>query len=170
MDFETLLHKLRRFPPLSKSLTIIALDPGETTGWCEVQVNDPSYPQQSVRFLEVGQKDTPTVAKFVDAFDILIMGADIVICEDYKVYGWLSKQHSWASLHTPKCVGVAEALCHIHQNPFVLQMAVQAKPFCTDEKLEEWGFYKKGQRHARDSIRHACHYLLFDPDMLKRFS
>jgi hypothetical protein len=44
-------------------------------------------------------------------------------------------------------------------------MAHQAKGFVTDEKLKAWGFYQKGVRHARDSIRHACYFLLFDKSL-----
>lgn len=43
----------------------------------------------------------------------------------------------------------------------IKQMAVTAKNFCTDDKLKQWGFWQAGQKHARDSIRHGCYFLLF---------
>jgi hypothetical protein len=33
-----------------------------------------------------------------------------------------------------------------------------AKTFATDDKLEAWGFWKRGQKHARDAIRHAVYW------------
>jgi hypothetical protein len=42
-----------------------------------------------------------------------------------------------------------------------MQTAQQAKNFVTDELLQHWGFYERGQRHSRDSMRHALYFLLF---------
>ena len=28
-------------------------------------------------------------------------------------------------------------------------------------KLKKWNMYRKGERHARDAIRHGAHFLLF---------
>ena len=87
-----------------------------------------------------------------------------VVMEDYKVYGWKTDQHAWAALHTPKFIGSIVALCYIHQIPYHMQMAQQAKGFCSDEKLEGWGYYDRGMRHARDAVRHGCYYTLFNEE------
>ncbi len=85
-----------------------------------------------------------------------------VVMEDYKVYGWKTEQHTWAELHTPKLIGAFIAVCVMSGLTYSLQMAVQAKQFCTDDKLEGWGLYKSGMRHARDAIRHGVYFTLFD--------
>lgn len=86
----------------------------------------------------------------------------LVVFEDYKVYGWKTDQHAWSGLHTPRLIGALETLLGVvHGIPFHKQMAHVAKGFCTDEKLTQWGYYAKGQRHARDAVRHACYYILF---------
>jgi hypothetical protein len=86
---------------------------------------------------------------------------DAVVMEDYKVYSWKTKDHAFAGLHTPRLIGALELVCFDLGIPLYKQMAVQAKGFCTDDKLQAWGLWQEGMRHARDAIRHALYYLLF---------
>jgi hypothetical protein len=165
-EFEKLLSKLGRTPQHWES--ILALDPGETTGWATCRIRPQETPTLDFLF---GQLDTSTIKLAVQALEGMIEDADLVICEDYRVYSWKSDQHKWANLHTPKLVGAIQTLCWIHsrQEP-VMQMAIEAKDFCTDDKLQDWGLYSKGGRHARDAIRHLCSYLLFSKDFPKNSS
>ena len=87
-----------------------------------------------------------------------------MVCENYRVYGWLVQQHSWAELHTPKLIGAIACLAYISNTPIHYQMASEGKGWVTDTKLKEWNMYNAGQKHARDAIRHACYYLLFGKD------
>lgn len=41
-----------------------------------------------------------------------------------------------------------------------MQGAGIVKTFCNDEKLKGWGFWKVGERHARDAIRHGAYFLI----------
>jgi len=133
---------------------IAAIDPGETTGLCCFR----GHTLDDVR-----QITTKNVAN--GAWDIRQWlhdrQPDMVVMEDYRVYSWKAKDHAWQALHTPKLIGALEYICMIDEFPLHLQMAQQAKGFCTDQKLKIWEVYNTG-RHARDAIRHAIYYLLFE--------
>jgi hypothetical protein len=153
--------------------TLVCLDPGETTGMAVFRGPD-------FRLLLCGQLDTAELGRGVEALQELlrsVLGAQTsgveagaetgsprtyVVIEDYKVYGWKTEQHTWAELHTPKLIGAFVTLCIMYNLPYSMQMAVQAKQFCTDDKLKAWGLYKPGLRHARDAIRHGIYFTLFD--------
>lgn len=144
------VEKSQAEPPV-----IVGIDPGETSGLCVFQGSE---------MIDASQIHGKTV---VEAFTgirhyMSTVEADFVVMEDYRVYGWKTDDHAWASLFTPKLIGALE--CHIHdrQIPLVLQMAQIGKGFCTDSKLQDWGFYQRAQRHSRDAIRHVCYYLLFE--------
>lgn len=136
-------------------LNLIALDPGETTGYALFEQG-----------ILVEQEQLPTHTIF-SGIDILrhkfeTEKPDIVIYEDFRIYDWKAASLSWNTLHTPRLIGGIQTLCHLNNIPMFTQMAQQPKMFCTDQKLEQWGYYKKGQRHARDAVRHGCYYLLFN--------
>ena len=178
MDFPTFLSKVRPAgfvpPPI-----LLALDPGETTGYALFIHGE---------LKEVRQLKTKTVKEFATLFQNIDRYATLdpnlpdpcsfiadgprysrptmVVYEDYKVYSWKADAHAWASLHTPKAIGALQCLATLYDIPLYTQMAQQAKGFCTDVKLQEWGYYKPGLKHARDAIRHGCFYLLhnFVPD------
>lgn len=157
-------------PPLSKlsklprGKIVLAFDPGHTTG---VAVMVDGVLRHS------GQLETgPEALMNGDAFRILSATLDqafrvggggdrsyakglLVAIEDYRVYSGKLHEHEWAELHTAKLIGVLLAVCQASLIPVVMAMASEAKGFVTDEKLEAWGLWVKGQKHARDAIRHA---------------
>jgi len=156
LSFGDLLAKLQPnfFPGV-----LICLDPGETTGYAVFRKG---------QLLDMGQLATKTIPEGARAINGLfdtyrsgVMPLHIVM-EDYRIYGWKTEEHTWAGLHTPKLIGGVITICTLGSIGYTLQMAQQAKGFCTDEKLQTWDFYIKGQKHARDAIRHGAYYLLFD--------
>lgn len=160
MDFPQFLHASRKAQTgWTPYPTIIGLDPGETTGFCILLDG---------HLVEAGQLATETVKLGIPLIHAKLKGLGafkqpaIVVYEDYRVYAWKTDQHTWATLHTPQMLGVIESLAYIEGLKTKSQMAQQPKQFCTDAKLKEWGYYRKGERHARDAIRHACYYLLFN--------
>jgi hypothetical protein len=82
--------------------------------------------------------------------------------EDYRVYSWKAENHAWSQVHTIKVVGLCELIAAANRLPFRMRIAQHAKILATDQRLQTWGFWQKGQRHARDAIRHGCLYIL-DP-------
>lgn len=165
LSFSELAGKLK---PKHFKGTLVCFDPGETTGLAIFRNGNLD---------ETTQLITKTVAQGTEAVNDLFYtlkgaigmhwdaGHNVrVVMEDYKVYGWKTDQHAWSSLHTPKFIGAIEALCYIHNIPYHMQMAQQAKGFCTDDKLKAWDYYDTGMRHARDAVRHGAYYTLFNSE------
>lgn len=159
-DFAYRVKDATPFPGL-----ILAFDPGETTGFCamyDFKIRElcqiPTGPTLSVR------ECYENLEKAMDrhAPDDSEYEAQAAI-EDYKVYDWKAEDHSWSQVHTIKVVGLIQLLCGQWVLPFKMRMAALAKGFVTDEKLKMWDLYEPtvGQKHARDSLRHACYHALW---------
>lgn len=144
----------------SSKVKVLALDPGETTGACVF--HGPKLHDSCQ--LPTGLMPTAaiTVRTYIQGNHHRDFGPiDAVVMESYRVYSWKSKDHSWAGLHTPRLIGAIELICFDLGIPLYQQSAQQGKGFVTDDKLQDWGLWQEGQRHARDAIRHAVYYLLF---------
>ena len=144
---------------------ILALDPGETTGVARFHYNKTS----EIWHMYPSQLATPDIPSFIQLMQSQLdqYNPAIIVMEDYRVYSWKTKDHAWSDLHTPKIVAAMEVLCLQQNIPLHKQMAQQAKGFCTNDKLKQWGFYQPGQRHAVDAIRHGCYFLLFNSHKIK---
>ncbi len=156
-EFAEGVRKSRKLPPdVFQGVTVLALDPGVTTGYA-VLSND--------ELADYGQHkndDVALAARFIDEL-MVKWEPRVVVVEDYRVYSWKQKQHAWSDLHTARLIGAIELVVQLRPMNIALVKypASSAKGFCTDERLMEWGYYQKGLRHARDAIRHACYYALF---------
>lgn len=154
--FRMAVNKAKKVVPFKGRL--LALDPGETTGWSMF-----SATAEKVSLTEQGQICTWPQKDMVENLTKLIdhHQPDLIVHEVYAVYEWKADSHSWSQVPTLHVIGCLETLCHQKGIPYLWQTAQIAKNFCTDDRLKEWGFYIKGQRHARDSIRHGTYYLMF---------
>lgn len=154
MNFEQFLAKINPVEPLP---LLIALDPGETTGYAVYQ---------NGKLIDAGQLPTSYIIQGIQSLEPLLDKyldqKPYCVFENYRIYSWKTETHTWAELHTPQMLGVIETLCYVRGIKCSRQMAQQAKQFCTDDKLKMWGYYKPGLKHARDAIRHGCYYLLFN--------
>lgn len=137
---------------------ILAFDPGETTGFC-CMVTD----KENLKIDLVGQIKTWPMEEAVKNFtDIIVkMQPDKVVFESYQVYEWKAEDHSWSQIPTVQVIGCLQTILIQMSIPYTTQTAQVAKQFCNDDKLESWGYWFKGIRHARDAVRHACYFLLF---------
>lgn len=131
---------------------LVALDPGETTGYAEFCSGHLTY-QEELR--------TPNIPTATGCLEVIIIGANAVVVENYQVYKWRMKQHVGDTLHTPRLIGCIETLCALQDIRPTKQLAQNVKGFVSDEKLKAWDMYIKGKPHARDAIRHGIFYLLF---------
>jgi hypothetical protein len=157
-NYEPLLVAAAKAGSAKRGIQIYALDPGETTGRCRL-----GY--ASDFDLDLDQIATPDVVTGYHAIraDILSREArpDAMVCEDYKVYGHKADDHKWAHLHTAQLIGAIKVIADELNIPLYFAMAQEAKVFVTDEKLQGWGCYIRGMRHARDAQRHAILHQLF---------
>jgi len=139
-------------PLYTKSL--LSFDPGQTTGWAYFE-GDALVKQGQAKTKDL-EEGIVNLTKMIDTLD-----PQEIVLEDYRIYSWKAKEHSFSELHTPKLIGSIYAIAHARGIPVTKQPAHLAKRFCTDKKLQLWKLYAPGQRHARDAVRHACFYILF---------
>jgi hypothetical protein len=145
---------------------VLGIDPGETTGICLMygskillseQLNTKNLSDCPLIITELLQQ----ASHFAENFDKT--GIEIA-CEDYRVYAGKSDAHKMGNLHTAKLIGIILALCWIKQIPIKLRMAGIAKGFVTDAMLHNWEMYNRGNRHARDAMRHAIYHQVYGFD------
>ena len=159
IDFNELYLKRTKASDKQKSYVILALDPGNTTGFCIFDITDgvprlKDYGQITTVKDDIIQWDSLT--KFFDEHFFNIM-----VCENYRIYQQKLERHSFSPVLTLRLIGGIEYYASIHEVPIHYQMASQAKAFVTDEKLRHWEFYQEGMKHCRDAIRHAIYFMLF---------
>ncbi len=158
MDFYELATTIRaqkNLPEIPPHYNTLCFDPGHTTGWAHYQ---------GFTLGKSGEIDTDDITKATMEVELLIseFAPDMIVIEDYRVYKWRAKHHAGSDMLTTRVIGCIETLAIMSQYPHVIkQPAHIAKGFCSDKKLREWGFYRKGEKHARDAIRHGAFYLLF---------
>ena len=159
VSFLDFYSRVKDRPPVHRlPINILALDPGETSGVAQmIREGDDSLT------ISQFQKNTSIIEWGVDAFDSLISfyTPSFVIIEDYRIYSWRTKEHTWASLHTPRLIGVVECLCRLKRIPLIKQSAQVGKAFVTDARLKEWNLYKVANPHSNDATRHLLQFLLF---------
>jgi Holliday junction resolvasome RuvABC endonuclease subunit len=144
---------------------LLALDPGETTGWSvwDSHNNATHYEMVECGQLETWDKTNNTINPCVTNFPKLLthFEPDEVVYESYRVYEWKAESHSWSDVPTLRIIGSMETRIIDANLPYCHQTAQVAKKFVTDDLLKSFGFYQRGQRHSRDSMRHALYYILF---------
>lgn len=83
-----------------------------------------------------------------------------VVIEDYRIYSFKADDHKFSNVFTVKVLTTYELISMLVGLSVKLTLAHAVKAFCTDDKLRSWGYWPKGQRHARDAIRHGAYYIL----------
>lgn len=154
LSFNDLLSRIRGDKKIPERL--LCLDPGKTTGWCLFEQG------KLTRWGQVPEcydDKNIHVSGLTDLFEEI--NPDFILYEDYRVYSNKLDRHAFSPVMTVRLLGVIEAFCQMREISAHKQMATTAKNFCTDAKLEQWGFWQTGMRHARDAIRHGCYFLLF---------
>lgn len=154
-----IVHQRDWLPENRFSGSVLAFDPGETTGVCHAFIgpNDTTVIQAQEQI-----KSWP-LDWAVKGFEQILskVRPNLVVFERYGVYSWKTESHTNSDIPTLQVIGCLKTLCIQHNIPHIQQTAQIAKQFITDDKLQRWGFDPKGKRHARDATRHALYFLLF---------
>ena len=131
--------------------TLVAVDPGETIGYAIFQHG------KVVACGEHKCDNFTQACEFIDELGLYNFSNEPtnLVIENYQVYSWRAKEHSWSTMFTSRVIGAIELQCWFLDWPIWKQTAQNAKKFMTDERLKEWGMWEKGKRHARDAIRHG---------------
>ena len=153
------LAQANKVPPLDRLVRIrprgewLSVDPGEHIGlalWHGVHLTQAAM-------LHEGHQEN------LAALDRLFVQHNFttVIIESYHIYNSHLKQHTWSNVPTLRVIGALELLCVASQVHYYFQSAAMGKGFCTDTKLNAWGFGRFRSVHTRDAIRHGCQYMIF---------
>ncbi len=141
--------------------TVLALDPGETTGVAEFDGDN------KIRVYQKVTKDLGLSYEWLEAklerFDGLLPNPQFnhLRYEDYRVYAWKAEDHAWSPVHTIQWIGAIKVAAHVTQTPNSCLMAANVKKFWTDDKLNMFDLNPKGLKHGRDALRHLLYYLCF---------
>lgn len=154
--FNELIQKSRAPDQIFKG-KLLALDPGETTGW--------AFFDTTVNPFNRGTEQISTwpIQEAVENLSFLVtkLEPDFVVFESYNIYSWKSDNHKQSNVPTIQVIGTLQTLLVQRNIPWTTQNAQTAKGFVTDDKLKSWGYYERGKKHGRDACRHACYWLLF---------
>lgn len=139
--------------------TLLALDPGETTGYAFFEFVHGQAPV----LVEYGQLKTKTPEAADEEYDKLFsrVQPEHVVLENYRVYGHKAQMHANNEMITSQNIGILKVIISKRKLNYDMQMASQAKGFCDDDKLRAWGVWHRGAKHARDATRHGIYWGLF---------
>lgn len=145
--------------------TVVAIDPGGTTGWSVIMVHPDSLIEEDTSILGnmehfvQGQATGHEHAQEKELLELLEAWPDAaVVIEDFI----LRKQLRDRALLSPvRITEVLDFWCWMEQRRTFKQQPSAAKGAVTDERLKAWGLYIRegGEEHARDATRHGIHFL-----------
>ena len=146
-------------PPFEKFIknpfpgVLLTLDPGQTTGYAI---------WYDSKFIGCGQANTSTIKGSILGFTTWITSTvkpNAIVMEEYRVYAHKTEDHAQNDMHTSRLIGAMEYYCALKDIPYRVQGAGIVKNWATDDKLKVWDMWIKGERHARDAIRHGIYFL-----------
>lgn len=151
--------------------TVLAFDPGETTGWCVMRVRDdqltteaPRVPLEKALWFDTGQipciDENRGVSDMLDLWNNFQPG--IVVHEDFIVD--MNKidqaRHTLSPVRVMAKFEFGAFLQGLPYQTIVLQNRSPVKTTCTDDRLKRWNLYDRNSGpHARDAVRHAFYFL-----------
>ena len=142
--------------------TILAFDPGGTTGVCDITFDSSGGRNCQLYQLGPGEHHlqlSQLIKGYVYNVDRLF-----IVCERFEY-----RAHSKAGLRldSREYIGVIKQTAQELSLPVVMQSAAQAKGFVTNEHIKRAGLYRTSYRHAMDAVRHAIYFLVNNADYNK---
>ncbi|MCM1221643.1 MAG: hypothetical protein NC548_44910 [Lachnospiraceae bacterium] len=139
--------------------SILALDPGESTGWCFLD-------RENNMQAGTAPKSHISVAKLLDELD-----PDVVIYETFKLYPSKAQSLIWNSFYPCEVIGVIEYKCAFkgmlsgtsgeHYRPKLVKQAPAVKRYAgtLPKKFAALSKETKLTEHSKDACQHLCYYL-----------
>jgi hypothetical protein len=124
------------------SVTVIAFDPGHTTGVA-------SHNEGMLTLMQVVGLDTVN--------SVLDVGKPELIIYEKFFY----QRRDKVNLEPVEVIGVIKLYAILTKTPIIGQAPQQAKSFWTDNKIKKLGLWEEGQPHAMDALRHLLYYQAF---------
>ena len=126
----------------------ISIDPGETVGYSV---------WNGTERVEQGELG---ITEFLHKLEEKVGELDLIIYESYALRRSSAKAMIGNEFETPQVIGVIKWIAYKAGIPTVKQSPAQKK-FFGDDRLKKLGLYDRGQRHSRDSVRHALYRQFF---------
>lgn len=144
-------------------MRVLAVDPGETTGWALWRGGEEgvaTFRNGAVVWGQIGpargrEGEIEAVGHLVRK----VSDGDIVVVEDFILRPTGNARRS--GLSPVRITARLETLCAARglDVEWVYQQASAAKGVVTDTRLRDLGLWVRGQVHARDALRHLVLYL-----------
>lgn len=153
-------------------MKIVAIDPGETTGWSV-------WETETFQKLEGGQ--TP-LWEFIDNLQIGVsahgpeaellevtrpdarpfVGVEQIVCEDWIIYPWEAHDGTldWDKCRTARGIGAIELIARLYGLPITLQGADIKKAATAMGAEDEFVTPLHENRHENDSYYHAVFFMV----------
>lgn len=128
--------------------SILALDPGESTGWCFLN-------HDNMMRAGTAPKDHLKVAELIDIFF-----PDIVVYESFNLYPGKAQKLVWNSFYPCEVIGVilykcmSKKIAYLKQQPPVKKYAGPLP-----QKFIDLSRTEKLTEHSKDACQHLCYYL-----------
>ena len=150
---------------------ILALDPGESTGYVKADVSTIANPSAedivrcTIQFLTYGT--WKGLKEFHELVEPLFSSTAVCIVEDYPIYPNRVKAHIGSGVYTLREIGRIEYAAFVHgltreNGRLVFYVASTAKQAWKDDRLKDYlrvDNYKRQFKHVIDAIRHLYTYL-----------
>ena len=153
-----LLARVRSSPDI-----VLAVDPGETTGWALLDRGVLKRCGQ-ITPIESHQPNLAAATSLLRSVlrEQRLMGdpVPIVVMEKFFLYPHKRKQQTGSTFPTVEVIGVLRLTAQQLGLRVIEQSASMAKTLVTDDRLKSLKFWVPGKKHARDAIRHALYYVL----------
>lgn len=134
-------------------LKVLALDPGETTGYALAVLDSRFY-----LAYDEARLSHEDFWKFLQK--VMRHGSVHTVCEDFEFRQ--GKQKDGLNLYPVELIGILRLFCSNDRwYPLWMQKAAQGKGYYDDNKLKKLGVYQKGYDHGRDAARHLLHWFQF---------
>jgi hypothetical protein len=157
-------------------INVLALDPGKDTGWANIEFDPTKRALSSFRHVKEGLVETGELHTCGCGrancglcaygtrvlFDLVLMlNPDVLVIEDFILtIGAKSDRHALAPVRvTERLIATVIATKSWTGRVANYQSSAMAKSKATDSRLRAAGLWIKGQRHARDAVRHLVIYV-----------
>jgi hypothetical protein len=141
-----------------QTIVVAVVDPGETSGifvaYIHPDLTRTSDPDLSLRF--TGKRQELRWDEWM-AWRKLVREADIVVCENFRLFGEKARHLTNSELLTVRLIGALQCLCALSNKQFETQEPAILGT-CTDKRLRKLGLWHTSP-HIRSASKHALWFL-----------
>lgn len=146
--------------PLNKDVTLLAFDPGDTTGVCAVREGRCCY-SAALSLDEIMGLVSNCSSRAFENSDLgpfWFQDVDVMVIERWSLYPNMVETMMHSEFIPVQIIGMLRALAYALDIPVIYQTANAAQTLIPNERLDLYGWKLRGD-HQRDAARHAIYYL-----------